>query len=106
MSKTKRHLTEAEKKINRLRRKFENTVAYPEWVEWHSANEAFTSTPDGAVAYREHALEVLSNARHLPATPVYEDGYAYALSLLQNAKVLDDLVSLKRIAAPLHREAA
>jgi len=102
---TKRRLTEEERHINRLRRKFEKTPTHGSYTLWLEARDTFRFTVKGANAYRHAAMEALIAAREYKGGQVYADGYAYAKALLDNAVLLEHLVSAKRAADRLRATA-
>jgi hypothetical protein len=100
MSTPKRKLTDTEKHINRLRRKFERTPTRDTYNNWLKARDHFRFTTEGVHAYHFEAMEALIDARSYPSGGyVYPDGYEYAKALLDNAVLLEKLVRAKLAAA-------
>lgn len=88
-------LTLEEKRINRARRAFEaDPTRFDLFTEWWTLRQAFLLTPSGAIMFRLEAMEFLRNARFVPPTPRYVDGYAAAVAFLRYAAFLDYIVSV------------
>jgi len=68
---TKRKLTEEEKRVNRLRRKFEKTPTHRSYTLRLEARDTFRLTVEGANAYRLAAMEALTAAREYKRGQVY-----------------------------------
>lgn len=92
-------LTLEEKRLNRARRAFEHEPTNEDlFIEWWTMRQKYLLTPAGAVLFRLEAMEFLRNARFVPPTPRYVDGYAAAVSFLRFAALLD------RVVGVLHSE--
>ncbi len=88
-------LTLEEKRLNRARRAFENLpVQEAVFTEWWRMRQEYLLTPAGAMLFRLEAMEFLRNARFMPPTSRYEDGYAAAVAFLRFAALLDTVVGV------------
>lgn len=88
-------LTLEEKRINRARKAFEaDPTRYDLFTEWWTLRQAFLLTPSGAIMFRLEAMEFLRNARFIPPSKRYVDGYAAAVGFLRYAAFLDHIVAV------------
>ena len=86
-------LTLEEKRLNRARRAFENHPTDERlFGEWWTMRQKYLLTPAGAVMFRLEAMGFLRNARFVPPTSRYKDGYEAAVAFLRFAALLDLVV--------------